>query len=328
MGNGALNDYATVPGGFENIAAGRFSLAAGRQAKALHEGSFVWADNENADFASTSTNQFLVRAERVGIGTASPQAKLDVAGGVVAEDVNAWDYAPGAFAFSGSYTEGSFGNWRNTGRNADCKRVIGAGNRHVGFGVAEGQDIESPVVWMYSQPGNAFEVRSVNYNAQVPSGNTLMSVGSDGVTTVQVLTLTGGSDVAEPFPMASADIPKGSVVVIDDAQPGRLKLSERAYDTRVAGIVSGANGVNAGLTLRQQGVMEGDQNVALSGRVYALADATPAPIQPGDLLTTSDTPGHAMKVTDSARAQGAILGKAMSRLSQGRGMVLVLVSLQ
>jgi len=44
------------------------------------------------------------------------------------------------------------------------------------------------------------------------------------------------------------------------------------------------------------------------------------------LLTTSDTPGHAMKVTDYPKAQGAIIGKAMSSLGQGRGLVLVLVS--
>ena len=52
------------------------------------------------------------------------------------------------------------------------------------------------------------------------------------------------------------------------------------------------------------------------------------PIAPGDLLTTADVPGHAMKVTDFPRAQGAIIGKAMTALESGRGMVLVLVSLQ
>jgi hypothetical protein len=35
-----------------------------------------------------------------------------------------------------------------------------------------------------------------------------------------------------------------------------------------------------------------------------------------------------MKVTYHARAQGAVIGKAMSALSEGKGMVLVLVSLQ
>jgi Collagen triple helix repeat (20 copies) len=150
----------------------------------------------------------------------------------------------------------------------------------------------------------------------------------DGSTTTKTLTILGGADVAEPFKMSARDLPKGSVVVIDGANPGHLKLSESAYDTRVAGIISGANGVNPGISLSQQGVMEGDQNVALSGRVYVQADAENGAIQPGDLLTTSSTPGHAMKVTDHTRAQGAILGKAMSGLKEGNGMVLVLVTLQ
>lgn len=78
----------------------------------------------------------------------------------------------------------------------------------------------------------------------------------------------------------------------------------------------------------QTEALEGGRNVALSGRVYALVDATQAPVEPGDLLTTSDTPGHAMKASDPAKAQGAILGKAMGRLKEGCGLVLVLVSLQ
>jgi hypothetical protein len=149
-----------------------------------------------------------------------------------------------------------------------------------------------------------------------------------GTTRTCVLTITGGCDLAEPFPMDANNAPKGSVMVIDDEHPGQLKLSDHAYDTRVAGIVSGANGINPGISLQQEGVLEGGQNVALTGRVYVLADAACGAIRPGDLLTTSDTPGHAMKVTDQARAQGAILGKAMSGLAEGKGMVLVLVTLQ
>ena len=148
----------------------------------------------------------------------------------------------------------------------------------------------------------------------------------DGEASVRALTIRGGADLAEPFEMPET-IAKGSVVVIDEEQPGKLKLSTRAYDTRVAGIVSGANGVNPGIALHQEGVLEGGQNVALSGRVYVQADAQRA-IKPGDLLTTSDTPGHAMKVLDHTKAQGAILGKAMTGLKSGKGMVLVLVTLQ
>ena len=96
----------------------------------------------------------------------------------------------------------------------------------------------------------------------------------------------------------------------------------------VAGVVSGAGGINPGLTLTQEGLMEGGQNVALSGRVYALATAANGPIKPGDLLTTSDVPGHLMKATDRDRAYGTVLGKGMTGLEAGEGLVLVLVNLQ
>ncbi len=151
----------------------------------------------------------------------------------------------------------------------------------------------------------------------------------EGTTTTKVLAITGGMDLAEPFEISeSQPIPKGALVIIDEENPGQLKLSHQAYDKRVAGVVSGAGGINPGLTLTQEGVLEGGQNVALSGRVYALATAANGPIKPGDLLTTSDVPGHAMKATDVARSHGTIIGKAMSSLEEGEGLVLVLVNLQ
>jgi hypothetical protein len=118
---------------------------------------------------------------------------------------------------------------------------------------------------------------------------------------VRTLTIIGGADLAEPFAVGDAEIPEGSVVVIDDAHPGHLTVSTQSYDTRVAGVVSGANGVKPGIQMSQRGVVEGTENIALTGRVYVKADASWGAIKPGDLLTTSDTPGHAMKVRDPAR---------------------------
>lgn len=142
------------------------------------------------------------------------------------------------------------------------------------------------------------------------------------------LELLGGSDLAEPFAMSEGEVPAGALVVIDSENPGKLKLSSRAYDTRVAGIVSGAGGVKPGLTLSQKEVFEDGQNVAINGRVYCLADASYGAIRPGDMLTTSATPGHAMKATDRNRAYGSVIGKAMSGLDNDTGLVLVLVNLQ
>ena len=145
---------------------------------------------------------------------------------------------------------------------------------------------------------------------------------------VRVLTIRGGADLAEPFAMSHGGVEPGSVVVIDEDHPGKLRRSTRAYDKKAAGIVSGANGIRPGISMVQEDKLEAGENVALSGRVYVQADAAYGEIKPGDLLTTSDTPGHAMKVTEHAQAQGAILGKAMSGLKDGKGMVLVLVTLQ
>jgi hypothetical protein len=144
------------------------------------------------------------------------------------------------------------------------------------------------------------------------------------------ISIEGGSDLAEPFKVSQVKQPvvEGDVVVIDDANPGQLTLTDQPYDTRVAGVVSGANGIHPGIQMQQQGVLDGGKNVALTGRVYVRADTSNGPIHPGNMLTTSGTPGRAMRVTDHARAQGAILGKAMTRLDEGQGMVLVLVTLQ
>ena len=229
----------------------------------------------------------------VGIGTSSPGAKLHVVGdAVVAGVVRASSDVAEGFEVSGAAAGYSLLD-RVTG--AAGRWSMFAGNGDLGF-------------WN--------------------GGANRMTLTSAGHLTVSVLTILGGADITEPFKMSGKDLPKGAVVVIDETNPGHLRLSESAYDTRVAGIISGANGVNPGISLSQQGVMEGDQKVALSGRVYVQADAFNGAIKPGDLLTTSATPGHAMKVSDPSKAQGAILGKAMTALVEGKGLVLVLVTLQ
>lgn len=66
IGGGSANAAggwaSTVPGGMACRATGDYSLAAGRQARALHGGSFVWADSSGTPIASTSNNQFVARA--------------------------------------------------------------------------------------------------------------------------------------------------------------------------------------------------------------------------------------------------------------------------
>jgi hypothetical protein len=148
-----------------------------------------------------------------------------------------------------------------------------------------------------------------------------------GTTKTGILQITGGSDLAENFEFAETVEP-GLVVAIDPVQAGRLVISRGEYNRSVAGVISGANNLSAGMILPD---LKNDGNakpVALSGRVWVYADATRHSIKPGDLLTTSATPGHAMKAADHKKAQGAIIGKAMTSLESGTGLVLVLVTLQ
>ena len=128
------------------------------------------------------------------------------------------------------------------------------------------------------------------------------------------------------FESGTQEISPGNVLIIDPDNPGELTLSNQAYDSKVAGIVAGANDLGSGVKL---GTGNFDCDVALAGRVYCNVDASYGAISPGDLLTTSPTSGHAMLVNDMDRSHGAILGKAMESLKKGdKGQILVLVTLQ
>jgi hypothetical protein len=226
---------------------------------------------------------------------------------------------------------------RNESGGPDAQGVFGyASSGAIGvLGISEGNDgivgrSNAPSksgIWAYSTNptgyGGAF--------SNTAGGVALLVSGLAQVSTLQIL---GGSDLAEPFDISATgdggEIAAGMVVVIDENAPGDLRLGDQPYDTRVAGVISGANGLAPGMVMKASGdpLADGARPVAMSGRVWCWVDATAAPVVPGDLLTTSATPGHAMKAADGVRRGGATLGKAMTALAHGRGLVLVLVSLQ
>jgi len=199
-------------------------------------------------------------------------------------------------------------------------------------------DSTGEVLWL--QRDNSDGPFIVAYNAD--TGARPFSVSQHGYTKVAVLEIMGGADLSEGFDVASIEksskegteeaslTPRpGMVVSIDPDRPGKLVIASRPYDPTVAGIISGAGGVEPGMRMAHSGTAaDGEHPVALSGRVYCLCDASIGAIRPGDLLTTSSRPGHAMKVLDRSRAGGAVIGKAMTALEEGTGLVLVLVSLQ
>jgi hypothetical protein len=155
-------------------------------------------------------------------------------------------------------------------------------------------------------------------------GNLTIREASTGAVAVELGT---GLDYAEGFNISDELVAEpGTVLCIDPRHTGLLKISNTPYDYKVAGIVAGANGLGSGIKL---GSGKFDYNVALAGRVYCNVIATEDAISAGDLMTTSDVPGYAMKVKNYNKAKGAILGKAMQSLGKNTtGQILVLVTLQ
>jgi hypothetical protein len=135
-----------------------------------------------------------------------------------------------------------------------------------------------------------------------------------------------GADLAEDFELVGTFAEPGTVMVLDGDD--RIKVSAMAYDRRVAGVVSGAGGYRPGLVLDHRGRAGSRHPLALAGKAYCKVDAGFGPVETGDLLTTSPTPGHAMKAADAAQAFGSVLGKAMASLASGTGLLPILVSLQ
>jgi hypothetical protein len=134
------------------------------------------------------------------------------------------------------------------------------------------------------------------------------------------------ADCAEEFETSPGkEIQPGTVVVIDD--DGKLIESSKAYDRRVAGVVSGAGGLQPGIILGRV-LRDSATRIALIGRVFCQVDASQSPIEVGDLLTSSAVPGHAMRAVDPVQAFGAVIGKALQPLRHGKGKIPILVSLQ
>ncbi len=136
-----------------------------------------------------------------------------------------------------------------------------------------------------------------------------------------------GADLAEEFHViGDLRAEPGSVVVL--AGDDNVRVSDTAYDHRVAGVISGAGDYRPALVLDRRPSAAGRHPLALNGKVWCKVDADTAPISVGDLLTTSDRPGHAMRATDRDLSFGAVIGKALGDLHGGQGLLPILVALQ
>src|SRR5262245_54250206 len=245
--------------------------------------------------AGTSTIEGVLTASQLGVGTASPQASLDVSGGRI-RMTNGTDFSEFFTGLSGGVTGLHMGSRSNMPiafyTNSSAPRIILDTNGNLGVGTV-------PAMRLH-----------VAGDARI-DGNIAAKY----------------QDVAEWVPTRQR-LTAGTLVVIDPTATNTVVAVDHAYDTKVVGVVTERPGVILG----EGG--ENKAKVAQSGRVKVKVDAQYGAIAPGDLLVSSPTPGHAMRSVPMALGEtqihrpGTLIGKALEGLEAGEGEILVFLTIQ
>ena len=294
----------------------------------------IWTiENQSGDLKFNSTKYSTLEAMTLtdqgylGIGTTTPTEKLDVAGIIKANNLIVEELS------LESSSDAYFSVKRGTNNNGGITffEEGTTGGQWI-FPFFRGWQSNNIIVRddVHGRDVMTFEFNTGNVGIGVSNPSHRLDInGNLGIYDGSnlVVELGAGLDYAEGFNVSEEqEVAPGTVLIIDPKNPGKLKISTEAYDSKVAGIVAGANGLGSGIKL---GVGSFDCNVALAGRVYCNVDAADKEINPGDMLTSSAIPGYAMKVINIDKARGAIIGKAMEGLKKGeKGQILVLVTLQ
>ncbi len=319
-----INDNLEVVGNDEIVA--KFSRSSGDVSEILESGSGneVYLRFKNSDTANNSwmagmddddqfkiaygadgeiqsadTKLYIAQSGNVGIGTTTPTHKFHVV-------------APNAVGlFESSENQAYLRLSTNEGLNNRVEITNRPGGRFS--------------VWT-AGGGDQFNVtKQGNVGIGTTNPQAKLHVKGDMIVTGDIV--LQNADCAEEFAVKDLEaIEPGTVMVLDEGDS--LRPSTEAYDKKVAGVVSGAGNLKPGLVLDKKPEQTDRLPIALMGKVYCQVDAQYGQIEVGDLLTTSPTPGHAMKATDPLKAFGTIIGKALRPLETGKGLIPILVTLQ
>ena len=208
--------------------------------------------------------------------------------------------------------------------------VFGASTGTEGFSGVHGESDGGPGVSGTSNGSVGVDAKTQHGPAAlraIHAGGGLAGLFEGNVLVTGDITLPN-ADCAEEFDVVETTaVDPGTVMVLDGG--GALAASARAYDKCVVGVISGAGAYRPAIVLdRQPHPLGKRQPLALVGKVFCKVDADFGAIEVGDLLTTSATLGHAMVALDHGKAFGAVIGKALQPLREGRGLIPILVALQ
>jgi len=325
IGVGANVTGKSAGGMFHATASGQGQTIAGVTGDSAYGSGFL-GGNANDDSTSPDRPRGVFGESDMpgGIGVEGFGASFGVAGQLV-NDPDTIGFIAGrdhifnelAGVFGTSAQAGVFGNSEGQGGTG----VHGRGGGVGGFGL-RGEIAGSGGAAVKGQvfgPGNALAgefIGNVDISAALNIGANLTVVGD---------VFLKNRDLAERF-QSVAQYEAGSVMVLgDDAV---VLPCGHQYDKRAVGVVSGAGTLRPAITLGERSEDGPSVAIALVGTVFCLVDASKLPVEVGDLLTTSETRGHAMKADDPVRSFGAVVGKSLARLPGGRGLIPIIVALQ
>ncbi|NCN07616.1 hypothetical protein GW933_02880 [Candidatus Falkowbacteria bacterium] len=291
------------------------------------QSSFVWKYHNNT--AVGTEYMRLDKTGNLGIGTTAPSQTLEINDNTGTTRLRITDtaenpeiqlqFGAGANDHWGIYNSGDSGNNLRFWQGSD--RVVIAQNTdsQVSFGTSWNVGVDSSDSNKYKISTNA------GGDVGIDTKLTLDTAGNGGVTgdwSVASITVTSGADLAEEF-ATSEDIETGTVVVLGDYNLGykSVKPSYKSYDSAVVGVVSDNPSVIMGrIEAKNKAV------VAMTGVVHIKVNNSNGIIKRGDLLTTSNTLGYAMKATNPQI--GTVIGKAMEDLNSSSGQIMALINLQ
>jgi hypothetical protein len=285
--------------------------------------------NHPLTLATNYTHRMTIdTAGNVGIGTTTPNDKLDVAGNLrILTGSNAIRFTAGWTGFPDAVTNQS----EISNDTGTYKTLMIIGNKS-----NDGKTRRVSVWDRFEVNGDAIITGNLGTHGYSPTPKTsgwgggihTWDVEAEGTIWSRNGTQSGARDVAENY-FSDETLEPGDVVRLDETLE-RIVRSEKPNDTLVVGVISSAPGVllNVDHDRRHENLFP----VALCGCVPCKVVDENGPIRRGDLLTSSSIPGYAMKARplkigdEELFRPGTIIGKALGSLAEGTGVIEIFVS--
>jgi hypothetical protein len=197
-------------------------------------------------------------------------------------------------------------------------KIEDVGESGISIGRAEGSGIS------IGRAKNGIQINSVDENF-IEAGSNFLVDTNGRVWSSGSRVPAGFAELMTTEENSTTGYESGNVLVISDSKDRSVELSNKSYSATVIGVYSGNPGI-VGSSHPMKDAQGNELPVAVMGIVPCKVSAENGAIHRGDILTTSSTPGHAMKASDIK--PGTILGKALGELESGTGMIDIMVTLQ